>query len=219
MKTDGWEAGTSALSQRLKQELKQGEHVLWLVCGGSNIAAAVRVMDSIPQEASKQLSIFLTDERYGAVGHTDSNARQLHDAGFQPKDAIFVPVLEPGFTLEETQERYSEASKRALEHADVVIAQFGIGPDGHIAGILPHSPAVTADEWVTAYDAPPYTRVTLTFLALRHITAAYAMVFGDAKHRALQQLRDEDLSLADEPSQILKALPEAYVYNDQLGAT
>lgn len=217
VKAGDWQPGTHALSQRLQRELKRRQRVLWLVCGGSNIPAAVEVMASLPEEESKNLAIFLTDERYGAFGHMDSNAKQLHDTGFQPKNAIFVPVLAPGFSLEETKERYATAARRAIEHADVVIAQFGIGADGHIAGILPHSEATTADGWVTAYDAGQYTRVTLTFEALKHITVAYAMVFGPAKRHALEQLRDENLSLAEEPSQILKSLPEAYVYNDQIG--
>jgi 6-phosphogluconolactonase len=174
-------------------------------------------MASLPTELTKKLVIFLTDERYGEVGHVHSNARQLHEAGFQPQDAIFVPMLEPGFSMDETQERYAQALERAIDHADVVIAQFGIGPDGHIAGILPHSTAATASGWIAGYEAPHYTRVTLTFDALRHINVAYAFVFGAEKAQALTQLRDEDLPLNDQPSQILKELPEAYVYNDQVG--
>lgn len=217
IRTGGWDEGTQALAERLQSELKNRKHVLWLVCGGSNIKAAVKVMDQIDDAASEKLAIFLTDERFGAVGHEHSNARQLRDAGFNPKQAIFVPMLDPGFTLEETQERYAQALQRAVEHADVVIAQFGIGADGHIAGILPHTPAVEATAWVTAYEAPPYTRVTMTFDAMRHITAAYAMVFGDEKQKALHKLQHEELPLAEEPSQILKELPEAYVFNDQVG--
>ena len=217
VKTPDAERGIGELSQRLTSELKKNKRVLWLVPGGSSIAAAVKIMQALPEEENNNLAIFLTDERYGEVGHIHSNAKQLMDSGFTQKQAIFVPVLAPGFSLEETKERYAEAAKRAFEHADVIIAQFGIGTDGHIAGILPHSEAAAADGWVAAYETQEHTRVTLTFEALRHISAAYAFVFGDAKKQALEQLRDETLALADEPSQILKELPEAYVYNDQIG--
>ncbi len=210
---------TTTLIERLKTELSADKHVLWLVCGGSNIPAAAKVMAALPDEATKNLAIFLTDERYGEVNHVDSNAKQLNDAGFQTKQAIFVPMLAPGFTLAETQERYSQAVQRAFAHADVIIAQFGIGADGHIAGILPNSKAAQADGWVSAYSAPQYTRVTLTFEALKHISVAFAFVFGETKKHTLQQLRDENLSLVEQPSQILKKLPEAYIYNDQLGDT
>jgi len=217
VKTTGWDTGTKALTKRLTDELKRSKRVLWLVCGGSNIPAATKVMAALPEEETKNLAIFLTDERYGEIDHVDSNAKQLYQAGFHTKQAIFVPVLAPGFSLAETQERYGQAVKRAFEHADVIIAQFGMGADGHIAGILPRSEAVEADGWVAAYEAPHYTRVTLTFEALRHITAAYVMAFGEGKKHALEQLRDESLPLVDEPAQILKELPEAFVYNDQIG--
>lgn len=216
VRTEGWDKGTQALAKRLQTELKKNVPVLWLVCGGSNIPASVEVMKTLPDDATQNLAIMLTDERYGEVGHIHSNAKQLMDKGFASKQAIFVPALVPGHSLQETKIRYEEAVRRAFAHAKVIIAQFGIGADGHIAGILPHSPAAASTDWVAAYETDEHTRITLTFEALRHITAAYAFVFGEEKKPALLQLRDEALDLADEPSQILKELSEAYVYNDQL---
>jgi len=216
VKTTSPTQGTKELEKRLASELKQGKHVLWLISGGSNIAISTAAMQALPVDDTKNLAIFLTDERYGAVGHLDSNAKQLLDAGFQTKEAVFVPTLAPGFSLEETRERYAQASQRAFEHADVIIAQIGIGPDGHIAGILPHSPAVDANGWVAAYKTPTYTRVTLTFDALRHVSVAYVMAFGDEKKPTLTQLRDKILPLAEQPAQFLKELPEVYLYNNQL---
>ena len=219
IKTADSRRGVADLSARLTKELKAGKKVLWLIGGGSNIAASVEVMAALPEIETKHLTVFLTDERYGDVGHMHSNSHQLIEAGFQTKDAIFVSMLQPGFTMEETQERYAQALERAVEHADIVIAQSGIGSDGHIAGILPHSEAVNASGWIIGYEAPNYMRMTMTFNALRNIDAAYYMAFGDDKATALTQLRDETLSLDDQPSQILKELPEAYVYNDQIGDT
>lgn len=217
IKTAGWQRGVKELTARLTKELKAGKKVLWLIGGGSNIAASVEIMAALPDAATGHLSIFMTDERYGDVGHIHSNSQQLIEAGFQSKEAVFVPMLQPGFSLEETQERYGQALENAVEHADIVIAQSGIGSDGHIAGILPHSVATTATGWIVGYEAPHYTRMSMTFDALRNIDAAYYMAFGDDKARALTQLRDETLSLDDQPAQILKELPEAYIYNDQIG--
>ncbi len=217
LKVEDVRPGAVALAKRLETELAKSERVLWLIGGGSSIAAVVEVMHDLPDELTQKLAIFMTDERYGEVGHIHSNARQLQDAGFQAKDAIWVPMLEPGFSMEETQERYSQALERAIDHADKVIGQFGIGPDGHIAGILPGSPAVKATGWITGYEAANYTRVTMTFDALRHIDAAYVFAFGKPKLEALTRLRDETIDLENQPSQILKELAEAYIYNDQIG--
>ncbi|HEY9712462.1 MAG TPA: 6-phosphogluconolactonase [Chroococcales cyanobacterium] len=211
------EGATKALTKRLTAELAKNQPVLWLLSGGSNLKITVEVMKALPDEATKNLAIFLGDERYGEIGHVHSNGKQLMDAGFAAKQAVFVPTLVPGFSLDETRQRYEEAIGRAFERAKVIIGQFGIGSDGHIAGILPNSEAVEAEGWVTAYETHEHTRVTLTFEALRKVTAAYACAFGEDKKLALTQLRDESLTLAEQPSQILKEISESYVYNDQIG--
>jgi 6-phosphogluconolactonase len=208
-------AGEMAIAGRLRAELAAGKRVLWLVCGGSNIASEIDIMNRISDELSTRLTIMLTDERYGAVGHQDSNSQQLLAGGFKAKQATFLPVLQD-LPLAETVTSYAATAQEQFAANDIIIAQFGIGPDGHIAGVLPGSPAVNAEAWAAAYEAPPFTRITLTPPALSRIAVAYALVFGDGKREALTKLRDEDLPLAEEPSQILKRLPEAFVYNDQV---
>ncbi|HET7320640.1 MAG TPA: 6-phosphogluconolactonase [Candidatus Saccharimonadales bacterium] len=217
IKVADWQPCIAALAKRLTAELKGGNKVLWLVPGGSNVAAAVSTMESLDEALTEHLSILLTDERHGLPGHKDSNYRQLHEAGFNPKQAMFTSAIAEGLNLHETVNRYEELVANAFASADVAIGQFGIGADGHIAGILPHSPASTSSGLVAGYDAPPYTRVTLTFEALSQLSAAYAFVFGADKQPALHRLQTEELSMQEQPSQILRHLPEAYVYNDQLG--
>jgi 6-phosphogluconolactonase/glucosamine-6-phosphate isomerase/deaminase len=70
---------------------------------------------------------------------------------------------------------------------------------------------------VAGYEAGPFQRLTLTFPALRRVTAAYAFAFGAPKHEALAALQTSARSLATLPSQILNELSEAYLYNDQVG--
>jgi 6-phosphogluconolactonase/glucosamine-6-phosphate isomerase/deaminase len=209
-------AGIQELSTHLTQLLVEEKRVLWLVPGGSNIPFAVQAMTGIPDELTKRLTIILTDERYGPVGHADSNVQQLHDAGFDPKHANFIPVLDGG-TLGATARKYDTIAGKQFAESDVAVGQFGIGTDGHIAGILPRSPGTTAlGELAVGYEAPDFTRITLTFPALRYIEMAYVFVYGDSKRVTLEQLHNEDLPLATQPAQILKAIPEAYVYNDQV---
>lgn len=217
LKVEDWQPGIDALGSRLRKELTAGKNVLWLVPGGSNIHAASEVMTALPDTLTERLAILLTDERYGTPGHKDSNYKQLHDAGFDRKQATFMPVVVEGLSLADTVHHYEELVGRAFAHADVVIGQFGIGADGHIAGILPQSPASTSAALAAGYEAPPYQRITLTFEALAQLQAAYAFVFGKDKMAALTRLRNEELALQEQPSQILKHLPEAYIYNDQTG--
>jgi 6-phosphogluconolactonase/glucosamine-6-phosphate isomerase/deaminase len=209
----------TVLEQRLITELTAGKKVLWLVSGGSNIGASVSVMANIPSDLQPQLTIMLIDERFGAIGHPNSNFEQLMQAGFNEGEATLIPVLRLDLTLEQTAEAYNEVIELEFGKADIIISQLGIGADGHISGILPDSPAsIIANQLVTAYTSEPYQRITTTFSALQAITADYSFVFGADKKAALQDLQT-DLSLTAQPSQILKQIPEAYIYNDQLGDT
>ncbi len=210
--------GADALQARLIHELEAGNQLLWLVPGGSNIALSVQVMANIPEWLSSRMIIALTDERYGPVGHADSNWYQLDQAGFDAKQAVRLTVLTGDESLQGTAEAYAAALRNVFATSDVVIGQFGMGADGHIAGILPFSEATSDESLVAAYNTATYDRITCTFSAITHCAAAYLFAFGDNKKTALQNLQ-LDISLDEQPAQILKQLSEAYVYNDQIGGT
>ncbi len=209
--------GAEPLYERLVAELQTGDRVLWLVPGGSNIPLSTDISKRLPEELTGNLTIMLTDERYGEVWHADSNTRQLDEAGFDAKQATMVPVLTCDLTLQEATEHYADALADAFAQSDVVIGQFGMGADGHIAGILPGSPAVDSPELAAGYDAGSFTRITMTPSAIQHVDAAYVYAFGEAKRPALERLQTEEVPLAEQPAQILKSLPEAFIYNDQTG--
>lgn len=209
--------GTIALTGRLRAELSNGLNVLWLVSGGSNIPLEVETMKALPAELTANLTVALTDERFGPVGHADSNWHQLEAAGFDLQQATKVPMLIGFDDLDATVASYNTVLQSLLAHNQVVLGQFGMGPDGHIAGILPHTPAVTATGLAFGYHTDTYDRITSTFTALKYCTVAYLFAFGEAKHEQLQKLQQQDLPLAEQPAQMLKELPEIYVYNDLIG--
>lgn len=205
----------TALNMRLIQELEAGKATVWMVCGGSNIPLVIATMRSIPIELTPNLTVMLTDERYGVPGHPDSNWKQLYDAGFQPGKAHIIETLQPELTLQDTCTLYEKALRHTLQAADIVIAQFGIGGDGHIAGILPQSAGLAEDHWIAGYDAGTFKRITITPPVWRHIDIAFAFVYGESKQTALEQLEHKELPVHDQPAQLLKTLPEAYIYTDQ----
>jgi 6-phosphogluconolactonase/glucosamine-6-phosphate isomerase/deaminase len=218
--TSDWEDGIADLTQRLVTELSNGNRVLWLVSGGSNIQASVKVINNIPGQLTKNLSVMPVDERYGPPGHDNSNWAQLLKTGFKTAEATTYPVLQDGLDFNATAQRFAELAAKAFDDSQVTIAQLGIGEDGHVAGILPNSPAAEEREsLVFGYEAGPYQRLTLTFPALLKIDATYAFAFGGAKQPALQALYEGTQDIIDLPSRILCEIPEAYVYNDQVGET
>jgi len=217
IKTTDPELGSDSLYQRLTEHLEKGEKVLWLVSGGSNIQLSTAIMQRLSPSLTVNLSILLADERFGPAGHADSNATQLLQAGFSHKQATVLPVLVGVPSLSDSQTRYETTARQALSVADYVIGQFGIGADGHIAGILPNSPAVDSPDFVAAYQSDPYLRLTLTARALKRLSVAFVFAYGANKYEALERLRDSTVAYAEQPAQILKELAEAYIYNDQIG--
>ena len=212
--------GISELSTRLVTLLKGHKKVLWLLAGGSNIPIAAEVMSQIRRKVSSdelsRLTLALTDERYGPVGHADSNWFQLTQTSVDLSGIKTYPILRD-LPLAETIDAYGKDAEIFLNSADVIIAQFGMGADGHIAGLLPHCSALQSTHLVDGYVGQPFTRISLTIPVLRKINVAYAFIFGESKKVALQKLRDETLSLAEQPAQILREIPEVYVYEDVLG--
>jgi 6-phosphogluconolactonase/glucosamine-6-phosphate isomerase/deaminase len=207
--------GARILALEFRQQLELHEHVLWLVSGGSNIPLTVQVMDELPLEFTSKMTVMPIDERYGPPGHKDSNVKQLYDAGFKPKLAtVFSPL--DGSSVAATLKRYNNAVKQAFNEGDFVVAQVGMGADGHVAGIFPNSSILDSPDLVAAYDAPDFTRLTLTPNGIRQVDLAYLFAYGREKRAALDRLCDGDFPLNDQPAQVLRELKEVTIFNDQL---
>ncbi|MEO8785310.1 MAG: 6-phosphogluconolactonase [Candidatus Saccharimonadales bacterium] len=204
------------LSDFLVGQLQAGKLVAWLVPGGSNIEVSVAAMQAVPAELRAKLAILQTDERYGSYDHVNSNWRQLRTAGFDPTGAAAFPVLAAdNRPIDQTVKRYAKTVRAVFEHADCVVGQFGIGADGHIAGILPGSVASRSRQTVIGYKANRFNRITMTMPTLARLDAAFAYVFGDSKQTAVQNLIAQNSSTSEQPCQILKKLPTAYLFTDQ----
>lgn len=210
--------GIAAVAARLEKELKHNKRVLWLLCGGSGVSAEVQILRRLRENKNiKHLAIMLMDERFGAPGHADSNWQRLVEAGADFTGMYALPVLTDQ-SLEETVAAYNKLTKTAFDAADTVIGQFGVGADGHTAGVLPNSPAAhNTDKLVVAYEAKPFTRITLTHQALKWVDAAYVFAYGAEKKQALTALKAHKQSFQKLPSTIFWDLPEAHIYNDQIG--
>lgn len=174
----------------LREKLSGGDKVLWLVPGGSAIAVAVEVAEQLQDIDLSNLTVTLTDERYGEVGHPDSNWHQLHQAGFHLPGAIMVPVFPHGHTIEETTTEFARHLQEYCQGAAYCIGFFGLGADGHTAGILPGSSAVKATEWAVHYPAN-YLRVTMTPPAIAALEEAVVYAMGEAKRQPLEQLQQD----------------------------
>jgi 6-phosphogluconolactonase/glucosamine-6-phosphate isomerase/deaminase len=158
-------------------QLDRGQTVLWLVPGGSAIELAAAVSQGLTAHDTSKLTVSLTDERYGLVGHADSNWQQLGQAGFHIPGAQMQPVL-TGADIAATTQAFASFTDAMLETADYRLGFFGIGPDGHTAGILPGSPAVDSPAAAVAYDGGQFQRITMTPAAIRQLDEAVVYAVG-----------------------------------------
>ena len=115
-----------------------------------------------------------------------------------------------------TATAFAALLKGRLAAAEYRLGFFGIGPDGHTAGILPESPAVAAAGLAAAYDAGAFQRLTMTPRAIAQLDEAVVYAVGEAKWPVLDNL-DRDVAVALQPAQSLKQVPALTIFNDRRG--
>jgi 6-phosphogluconolactonase/glucosamine-6-phosphate isomerase/deaminase len=199
------------LSNTLNSHLNQGQKVLWLVSGGSAIPVEVLVAQKLTGSHLGNLTIAPTDERPGPVGHPDSNWHQLGLKGFAVTGAASFPVLNGGSSQDQA-EKFGRFLEHELSANDYKVALFGIGPDGHTAGI----PALHAEilSGMTAlYEAGPFRRISMTPAAIAHLDEAVVVALGESKWPVLDHLTpDSEVSASN-----LFRAPKLTIFNDRRG--
>lgn len=174
------------LLEKIAGEVEAGRRVLLLVPGGS---AQMVFPDLFPalMPYAQSLTVSLTDERYGQPGHVDSNWN-----GVLPYlgELDARPVLENA-PIEDTTKRYAERLWSAATDPSVsIIALFGMGADGHIAGITPHSPACESTEMAVYFTGDDYERITMTTALFPYVDYAVLYTAGAEKQTVLARLSD-----------------------------
>ena len=201
------------LTSTLTAHLSADESVLWLVPGGSAMKVATKVLAGLEDIDTSKLCITLTDERYGRPGHADENWIQLEQLGFNVSTINAYRVLR-GEDIETTAQDFSDKLERLFETHDYKIGLFGIGADGHTAGIKPHTVAVTSDEYAAQFEGADFARVTMTPKAVAVLDEVVAYAHGSEKYPALRQLLHENVDIYDQPAQALKAVPKVTLFSD-----
>lgn len=205
------------LAGHLRAALKKNQRVIWLVPGGSNVPIVVKAMKLIDGNLTKKLVIMQTDERYVSPDSKDCNWHQLIKAGFDPRQAAIYPmIVSANESLKSIASRYNLIMTEQFNHADCIIGQFGIGADGHIAGIKPATIGTRTKKLVVGYQADDFARITMTFAAINKLDVAYTFAYTDSKKHVLKQLKNLDLPAMALPATILNKVPKSIIYNDQL---
>jgi 6-phosphogluconolactonase/glucosamine-6-phosphate isomerase/deaminase len=203
---------SNALTQLLKEN--ETRDILLFFSGGSALA----IVDHIhPKLLSKRHTITTLDERY-TFDEKESNFSKLSNSilfkSASAQGAIFIdPRPHKGELLENTARRFDvELKQWHTNHPNgVVIATFGVGPDGHTSGILPmpEDPAtfkklfMNEKTWITGYrttpEKNPHTdRITTTLsYLLNHITYAIVYAIGKPKKEILRKALTSEETYAE----------------------
>ena len=194
-------------------KLAENKRVLWFLSGGSGAKVVLEVARQLAGHDLHNLSVTLTDERYGAIGHPDENWQQLLDQGFSlPGATLYRPLInEDSIT---TTNRFGAWIAQHMADAHYSIGLFGIGSDGHTAGIKPHSSAVTANVWTDYFQGDDFERITITLLPISQLNEIVVQASGADKLPVLQSLFTQSLSVIEQPAQALKTAPRATLYTD-----
>lgn len=210
------EGAAGAIAHGIDSALQKGLKVLWLLSGGSNIRLQLHVLEMLEHANHKNLTISLIDERFLTLDSKHSNWHKLLDGGLTGEKArLEPPIVDWGLSLHDAAHDWALRLGRRVDEADMVIGQFGIGADGHTAGILPHTEGVHEyDKLVLGYKGKDYERLTTTPRLFKRLHLAVGVAMGESKKHVLERM-PTDISADDQPAQLLLLAPELIVYSDQ----
>ncbi len=220
------EAAGKAISDLF--ERYAGTEMLFVVAGGSSLG----VLDHVSEEnLSSEMTVVVTDERVSDELDINNYA-QLQATPFWNKlvrhDAFSIPTELLGRTSAELRDSYDAALKKWREDfpKGIVIGLYGIGEDGHTAGIIPgvysdkefdgrYQGARWAEE-LEALDRGTFpSRVTTTLSFMRDcVDVAVFFASGKAKESALKRALATDGSVYETPARVMHEMKKAAVFTD-----
>ncbi|MGW4632960.1 6-phosphogluconolactonase [Nocardia sp. NPDC004415] len=165
--------------------------------GGSD---GIRLLERVRRNPGaidwSQLYVYWGDERFVPDGDADRNELQARQALLDhvPLDPAHVfPIAASDGTYgspEAAAAAYAQLIHTELdERGEFDLTVLGMGPEGHIDSLFPHSPAIReqTDYVVAVHDCPkpPPTRVSLTLPAIHRSRHVMLVVSGVGKAAAV----------------------------------
>ncbi len=220
------ETAGKALNQLLFNN--KGEPVLLMLSAGS----AFKILDEIQQEnMGPELTITVLDERF-SLDPKVNNFSQLQKIPIykiaEAAECNFIgTAVRPNETQAEFVARWEARLKdwKDKNPNGKIFATFGMGPDGHIAGIFPYADneqlfkkLFLGNNWLTAYSATGKNqypeRVTTTPAFFRLIDAAVVYITGDEKKEAIKKFASKSAPLHELPAMVLWDIKNVEVFTD-----
>jgi 6-phosphogluconolactonase len=179
------DAAARAVEQQLAEGLSDRGRASLVGTGGSSPGPIYDRLSHADLDWA-HVAVTLSDERHVDANSPNSNARLVRERLLVDRAAVaqFLPLTD-----------YAERVMRKLMPFDAVM--LGMGPDGHIASLIPGSPVLAQgmdpdNEALTAespqgFGDPPVARITLTLSALLQSRAIFLLIAGEAKRQVVEQ--------------------------------
>jgi 6-phosphogluconolactonase len=194
----------AAAGDRLAEEIVsvlefRGRATIVLTGGGTGIGMLSKLAESDRIDWSK-VHLFWGDDRYVPEDDDERNDKQARTALL---DRIDIPAANVHAMPANDGEFGDDLDAAALAYEQVLAANaepgepaphfdlhlLGMGPEGHINSLFPHTPAVREDSrlvvGVPDSPKPPPRRITLTLPAIQRSREVWLIVSGAAKADAV----------------------------------
>lgn len=167
--------------------------------------------------AWEQIEWFWGDERMVPPDHDESNYRLAAETLLTvlpiPADRIHRVLTELGpeqaaAAYEATMRTVFGVSESEVPHFDLIL--LGMGQDGHIASLFPHTVALQETRHLVVANPVPAlstTRITITPVLLQAARAMLVLVTGSEKAQAVRRALEDRLAPVDFPAHLLATVP------------
>ncbi|WP_327118683.1 6-phosphogluconolactonase [Nocardia sp. NBC_01730] len=177
-------------------QAERGSASVVLTGGGTGIGLLEQVRKTPGDIDWSRLDVFWGDERFVPTGDPERNDLQARQVLLDhvPLDSARVhPVASSDGEYPDPVEAAAEYSAAVhaylAEHGAFDLHLLGMGGEGHVNSLFPHTDAVRAEHElvvaVTDSPKPPPVRVTLTLPAIRRARHVVLVVGGAAKAEAV----------------------------------
>lgn len=184
--------------------LKKQDIVILGLCGGRSIQGILKLLKQEKLPWSK-IHVFMVDERQVPIRHEESNFKQAHDLLFKDlleKELLDKTNLHP-YDYEKPVEQYT---KLLQQSNGFDICFFGVGEDGHIAGLYPNHHSIKNDSkgFITMNDSPkpPRNRMTMSKHLVKQSQTNFVLFFGEHKKNAYQKFLNESTTTTNTPAKL-----------------
>ncbi len=180
------------LANGLYQQLQSAPSASLIVSGGSTPAPVLSYLSHKDLDWHR-VQVVLSDERWVAKDHPDSNAGMLDEYLFQSRAAFasYLPLYQEGENPESALASLDAQLKDLPQpYAGVLL---GMGADGHFASLFPDAPnlaaglALNEPQSCIAVDtlASEHRRISLTLSALTCANEILLLISGEEKKAVL----------------------------------